>query len=792
MVTVLVSLLTTASLVGQVLPRLQPLPARAPTPAAPEPRAFARRSGPDAPTEGEVLAKGVIQETKGQWRYLRGAAAIETTELLLEADEIDYNEVTGEAEARGNVRYRSYVGGERLNAARVEYNMKSETGKFYEVRGESPAKIDARPGILTTSSPFSFQGKWAERKESRYILYDGLITNCRLPKPWWYLRGKRFEIVPDQKALAYNSVFRLRGLPLFYAPVFYKSLERMPRKSGFLTPTFGTSSRRGFMAGGGYYWAINRSYDAQYRGQIFTQRGFAHTVDLRGKPRQGWDFNAFLYGVNDRGRLREDGTRDRPASGLIFSFDGRADLGRGWQARGVVNYLTSFRFRQEFTESFSEAIFTEVNSIGFVGKHWNGYSFNAVFARSENIQSSADGDKIVIRRLPQFEWRSRDRKVWTRGLPLWFSFGATAGMVRRNQQTFQTRQFVERLDVEPRLTSTLHFKDFHFIPSVSARETHYGSSFREGLLFGENIRRSSREFNLEMLAPSLTRTFDPPKWLGAKLKHVIEPRAEFRYVSGVERFNDIIRFDELDVVANTTQVEYSLTNRFYIKQRSGEVYEMLSWSVAQRRYLDPDFGGAVRRDQRNVVAGQIDLTAFAFLDQPRGYSPIVSSLRMTPIPTMNVEWRADYDPLRGKLTNSSITVDGRIQQNYLVSVGHSQVHCVALPPPGGYPEGETDRCTGGSSGVLLSPPANQLRWLVGFGQESKRGWNGGFFGVYDYRVARFQFGNTQVTYNTDCCAFSVQYRRFAIGERNENQFRFAFAVANLGSFGTLRRQERLF
>jgi LPS-assembly protein len=55
-----------------------------------------------------------------------------------------------------------------------------------------------------------------------------------------------------------------------------------------------------------------------------------------------------------------------------------------------------------------------------------------------------------------------------------------------------------------------------------------------------------------------------------------------------------------------------------------------------------------------------------------------------------------------------------------------------------------------------------------------------------------QYNNTQISYNTDCCSFSVQYRRFAFGTRNENQFRFAFAIANIGSFGTLRRQERLF
>ena len=40
---------------------------------------------------------------------------------------------------------------------------------------------------------------------------------------------------------------------------------------------------------------------------------------------------------------------------------------------------------------------------------------------------------------------------------------------------------------------------------------------------------------------------------------------------------------------------------------------------------------------------------------------------------------------------------------------------------------------------------------------------------------------------------SVEYRRFALGSvRNENQFRFALTLANVGTFGTLRKQERLF
>ena len=83
------------------------------------------------------------------------------------------------------------------------------------------------------------------------------------------------------------------------------------------------------MVGVGYYWAINRSYDATYRAQYFTQRGFAHHLDLRGKPKDGWDFNAIVYGVNDRGLKQDNGDRIKQG-GYMVSATATADLGKGF------------------------------------------------------------------------------------------------------------------------------------------------------------------------------------------------------------------------------------------------------------------------------------------------------------------------------------------------------------------------------------------------------------------------------------------------------------------------------
>ncbi|HSW49308.1 MAG TPA: hypothetical protein VLH09_03995, partial [Bryobacteraceae bacterium] len=303
----------------------------------------------------------------------------------------------------------------------------------------------------------------------------------------------------------------------------------------------------------------------------------------------------------------------------------------------------------------------------------------------------------------------------------------------------------------------------------------YGSRMERGQVVGANLMRHAREFTLELTAPSLARTFDGPGWLGEKVKHVIEPRAVFRHAAGIEDFNRIIRFDTTELLANTTEAEFSLTNRIYIK-RGAEATELLSWQLWQSRYFDPDFGGAVTsldpvtgKPRRNVIASTVNLTAFSFLDGPRRYSPVVSALRIAPVSGFGVEWRSDYDPLRRRPVNSWLLGDWR-RSIYSVALGHNLVR----------------------SGSQLSASANQFNGRLTVGGQDRRGWNAALDVIHDFRVGVTRSAVGQVTYSTDCCGFSVQYWRLDLIDRRDNAFRFSFSVANIGSFGSLRRQDRLF
>jgi LPS-assembly protein len=136
---------------------------------------------------------------------------------------------------------------------------------------------------------------------------------------------------------------------------------------------------------------------------------------------------------------------------------------------------------------------------------------------------------------------------------------------------------------------------------------------------------------------------------------------------------------------------------------------------------------------------------------------------------LGFEWRTDYDPVQRHFVNSALSMDTRYKK-YSLSVGHAIVR--------------TD--------PLLSPRSDQIRGSLIYGNSNSKGWNFGFAAYYDYRLGILQYSQTQITYNTDCCGFSVQYRRFSLIGRNDNQFRVAYAISNIGTFGTLKRQEKIF
>ncbi|MDP9169470.1 MAG: LPS assembly protein LptD, partial [Acidobacteriota bacterium] len=620
-----------------------PLPAPPDAATVERPDFSVRVPRPDAPAKGAYSFESVDQESDNGVYHLRGKVVVELHTATFKADEADYDENTKIFKARGHVYYRDYEQNEIIYCDKAEYNTDTKTGTFEHPRGYSKTKVVARPGVLTTQQPFYFEGAWAEKVEEKFILHDGFITDCALPKPWWTLHSAVFDIIPDDRATTRHAMYHLRRWPVFYFPYFYKSLKKEPRKSGFLAPNFVHSSTRGYGVALGYYFAFSRSMDVTYVLQDFTVRGLAHHVDFRGKPTQKTDFNVIFDGVQDKGYKPDGGTLIK-TPGYSITGGARTEFGDGWVARGSINYISSLAYRQQFSQSFNEAIFSETHAVASVEKNFGYYNFTTAASRTEEFETAIKNDSVVIRKLPEFDFTGRDRRL-AASLPVWLSFDSSAGFYNRREPRpeanfYETSQFSTRADFEPSLTAALHWGQFSLVPSFTMHETFYGQSFQNGAVSGNTLARNAPEANVDFIMPSIERIFNRKTFMGDKLKHVIEPRASYKYVSGIKRFADTLRFDPIDLLSDTSEVEVGLTNRLYAK-KGDTVTEVLTWELFQKRFFDPTFGNALVPGQRNVLLSSIDHTGYSFFDGPRNYSPVVSILRGSPRPGINFTWEAD-------------------------------------------------------------------------------------------------------------------------------------------------------
>jgi LPS-assembly protein len=344
--------------------------------------------------------------------------------------------------------------------------------------------------------------------------------------------------------------------------------------------------------------------------------------------------------------------------------------------------------------------------------------------------------------------------------------------VHRDDANLATPAMVQRAEFAPKVTLPLNFGPWLNVTATGAvRTTRYGASLDTvGNLSVQPVTRNDGEFTLEIRPPTFERIFGSPK-RKTRYKHAIEPEATYRYVSGINDFERFIRFDSNATLSNTNEVEYGFTQRLYVKRDEEQPTEFLSWKVVQKHYFDPTFGGAIVDGQRNVLQALNSLTPFAFATGPRDWSAIVSDFKVTPGGKYDAEQIIEYDPQLNKIVAEGTLLKIKPYSEFFATVAHFHIQ----------------------DDPVLQPLSNQIRALVGYGAFNRKGFN--FTGGVSYDIQNTALQNqiAQITYNGNCCGLSLEYRRIALGQvRTENQFRVAFTIANIGTFGNLRRQEKIF
>src|SRR3984893_7364246 len=188
-------------------------------------------------TYQDISWSAITQELDGPIIKLRGMAQIHYGAFVLHADEMTYNRDTGDATVEGDVALDGGPNDEHITASRGVYNVQSEVGSFENVRGTIGMRIKGTRMILTSSAPFVFSGKSVRKTgPDHYVVYDGTITTCELPRPKWQFYAHKVIVEVGGNASIYRSTFRIEGVPILYLPFATHPIERTPRHTGFLIP----------------------------------------------------------------------------------------------------------------------------------------------------------------------------------------------------------------------------------------------------------------------------------------------------------------------------------------------------------------------------------------------------------------------------------------------------------------------------------------------------------------------------------------------------------------------------
>lgn len=748
-----------------------------------DPQALAASPGLESSQTTLTIRSDSQAKEKNIYR-LQGHIVVTYQSWKLTADQATYDETSGEIVARGHVTFTDPQAS--LQADEAHYDVRTGKGWFKNGRGYFHAAVRPRPRLLTTPDPFFVQARRVERVDpSTYLVQNGHLTTCPNPDTGWAFSAHTARVAVGEEVVTRGAVFHLLRIPVMYSPLFINSIEPRRRQAGFLLPQIGDSGQKGFILSEGFYLPFNPSADLLLGLDNYSRRGVGGSVRFRARPSESSGLEVNFFGVNDRGLGNDPSLR---APGQSWQVQGHADdLGHGFRGVADVDYLSSLAFRQTFTNNFTQAVTSEVHQTGFLSKSFGADSLDFYASRYQNFLSAErkPGNSIIIEHAPTVSFSGMDRQIgrW----PFYFSFDASAGGVRRIEPALQDLSFTDRLDFHPTLTlRSRPFWGFHFTPSVGVRATHYGSSLRADR---SPLTRLLGDFSADLRPPSFAKVFSGIMW-GHRIKHVIEPDIRYDLVRVRHRRDimDIVRYDQTDILTETNEIEYSLTNTILTRKASpgdeGEAppaRELISWRVSQKYYFDPTFGGALQPGKETVFGPTVSLTGFAFARGQR-LSPLVSVLKIAPSSNYDTELRADFSPSGGGVLNAGITsqirrgVMGLAVTDFLINRTAALNQAVAP-----------------TTALSQIPSFNLLRIVGTYGDVQRKGLSGAFGLDYNFGQGIAQQVVSQVSYNFCCFSLDFEYQRFALGPlRRENQFRVALSLANVGTFGNLRPRERLF
>jgi LPS-assembly protein len=208
-------------------------------------------------------------------------------------------------------------------------------------------------------------------------------------------------------------------------------------------------------------------------------------------------------------------------------------------------------------------------------------------------------------------------------------------------------------------------------------------------------------------------------------------------------------------------------NRFF-RDRSQRRTEFMSFSLIQKYYFDPTFGGAFKPDQPNSFYPLNTTTGFYQTGIMRNLAPLSAIARLSPKDGIHHDLRADFDTRLQRWRNISVSTAWQ-QGKFYLSGTYIKIKKLEEEMPRG----------------------NHIQGQIGYGS-SEAGLATSMTASFNVQTRQLLNSNTRLSYTWDCCGLGIEFHQYDLGLRTESRFSVSFTLKGIGSFGNMKRPENLF
>ena len=556
----------------------------------------------DSPTF--IGAKASRYQQEEQIATLAGDVVMRQGSMQIEADEASLYQAENRGELNGKVRLRD-------NGALI-------VGDHADVQLDTgAAKVDNAEYILHKSR-IRGSALYAKRGENAIIrLKDGTYTTCEPNSNAWQLKGNNITLNPATGfGTATNVTLRVKDIPVFYTPYIYFPIDDR-RQSGFLPPSFSSSTDTGFMLVTPYYFNLAPNYDATLYPRYMTKRGLLMEGEFRylTESSEGQFGAAYL---NDKDDKRKDQTDYKDTRYML-----------NWQHKGGLDsrVLTQVDYTKisdpyYFQDLQSDQIGVEsreyVNQQGSVT--YRGDTYNATL-NAQAYQMATVTQITPYNKLPQITFNGAlpyhpgglDFKYDTEIVR--FERSLENGDYTNEDGTVASRLDTRvaglarangtRLNLAPSMSLPMTASYGYVTPSLKYMYTQYDLDLdtkgKQTLLKGEQYN-SSQTRSVPIASIDSGLYFDRnTQWFGTNSRQTLEPRAFYLYVPERDQ-SDIPIFDTSESTFSYSSLWRD--NRFTGSDRVGDENK-LSLGLTSRWIEDNGF------ERQRVSVGQ----AYYFKDR---------------------------------------------------------------------------------------------------------------------------------------------------------------------------------